>query len=160
MEPYPLLFEPILKPKVWGGRSLEALGKTLPRGSAIGESWELADLPATIEGGRSVIRNGALTGRTLREAIDAHATIIMGDVTRTSDGGFPLLVKYLDARENLSVQVHPSPAYAAAHPDAHLKSEAWVVIDHEPGAVIYRGLRPGATRDRFARHIATGAIVD
>jgi mannose-6-phosphate isomerase len=127
--PYPLTFHPLLKPRVWGGRRLARLGKTLPDGEAgIGESWELADLPPAIEGGQSLIANGSLAGLSLRQAIGDHENAIMGSAVLTPEGGFPLLIKYLDAQENLSVQVHPTPEYAAAHPGAFVKSEAWVVV--------------------------------
>jgi mannose-6-phosphate isomerase len=156
MMPYPLHFRPILKEKVWGGRALEKLGKDIPPGARIGESWELADLPADGSERQSVIANGRLAGLTLREAIQRHRELIMGaaELNDEEDGGagFPLLIKYLDARENLSVQVHPDEHYARSHPEAHLKSEAWVVIDAEPGAVIYKGLKHGVTRDCVRRH--------
>lgn len=151
---YPLLFEPIYKEKVWGGRSFEKLGRTLPgdEGAGIGESWEIADLATTsVSGGGgnaefSVVANGALQGRSIRELMQQYGDELLGEGVRPSDdGGFPLLIKFLDAKENLSVQVHPSPEYAAAHGDAYLKSEAWYIIDHEPGAVIYKGLAPGTT---------------
>jgi mannose-6-phosphate isomerase len=78
----------------------------------------------------------------------------------TPRGGFPLLIKYLDARENLSLQVHPSADYAVNHPGSYTKSEAWVIVEAEPGSVIYKGLRPGLTRDELRRHIESGRIVD
>jgi mannose-6-phosphate isomerase len=157
---YPLLLTPILKHRVWGGRELERLGKALPPDEVIGESWEVADLPASIGDGRNLIANGPLAGRTLREAVGQQQNLIMGDGALTDDGGFPLLIKYLDARQNLSVQVHPTPTYAASHPDAHLKSEAWVIVDAEPGAVIYKGVRPGVDPDRFAEHIRSNEVVE
>jgi mannose-6-phosphate isomerase len=160
MHPYPLLFDPILKPKVWGGRALEALGKPLPPDEPIGESWELADLPLSIDQGRSVVANGTNAGRTLRELLDEDAETIVGDARLSDDGGFPLLIKYLDARENLSVQVHPTAEYVEKNPDAHLKSEAWYVVSAEPGAVIYKGVTPGLTPEEFARHIEHGTVVD
>ncbi|MFN3167155.1 MAG: type I phosphomannose isomerase catalytic subunit [Phycisphaeraceae bacterium] len=157
-ELYPLTFEPIYKEKVWGGRSLEKLGRALPgdKTTRIGESWELADLATTsVSGGggnaeHSVVANGPLAGKTIRELMQTHGEALLGPgVAPSSDGGFPLLIKFLDARANLSVQVHPSPEYAAAHRGAHLKSEAWYVIDAAPGAVIYKGLKPGVTEDRL-----------
>jgi len=159
MKPYPLLFDPLLKPKVWGGRTLERFGKTLPAGELIGESWELADLPESIPNGRSRIANGALNGQTLRDALQNHASAYLGRVSKSPEGGFPLLIKYLDARQNLSVQVHPSADYAKTHPESHLKSEAWVVIDADPGAVIYKGIKPGVSAAAFARHIQTNEVV-
>jgi len=142
----PLTFVPILKEKVWGGERLRRYGKPVRAGTPVGESWEIADLPESIGEGRSVICGGRLGGLSLRDAIRRHKAAIMGQAHLTADGGFPLLIKFLDARENLSVQVHPDQAYARAHPDAHLKSEAWVVLEAAPGAVIYNGFREGTTR--------------
>lgn len=154
--PYPLLFEPMLYPKVWGGDALARVGKAVKPGERIGESWELADLAATSASGagggaaRSVIRNGALAGKTLHQAIGAWGPQLMGDVVPTSSGGFPLLIKFLDARENLSVQVHPSPAYCRMHPNAHLKTECWYILSAEKNAKIYKGVKPGVTKLEFA----------
>jgi mannose-6-phosphate isomerase len=164
--PYPLVFEPIFMPKVWGGRRLERIGKSLPPGQLVGESWELADLAATSASGggggaaRSVVANGPLAGQTLHDALIAWGTRLVGSAALARDGGFPLLVKFLDARENLSVQVHPSPAYAAAHPGTNLKTESWFILDAEPKSVVYKGIRQGVTREDFARHIQDGTVVN
>lgn len=161
---YPLVLEPILKEKVWGGRRLAAYGKSLPEGVMVGESWELADLSSTSASGGggdaaiSVISNGSMKGKRVRDAIIAWGAGMMGEVKLSAEGGFPLLVKYLDAREHLSVQVHPSAAYAAAHPDAHLKTESWFVLDAEPGAVIYKGLKDGVTREGLQAAIEGGTV--
>jgi mannose-6-phosphate isomerase len=163
---YPFLLEPIYKEKVWGGRALERLGRSLPGApdARIGESWELADLDATSPSGgggggaHSRIRNGPLRERALREVVKDFGGRVTGGLRLSPAWGFPLLLKYLDARENLSVQVHPSPAYAAAHPEVHLKSEAWYIVDAEPGAVIYKGVREGTTREAFARAIEDGTV--
>ena len=163
---YPLLLAPIYKEKVWGGRGLEEFGRFLPGGSEamIGESWELADLPVTnLSGGggeaaRSVIRNGPLSKRTLGDVIRDFGPMVTGTMQLSPDGSFPLLLKYLDARENLSVQVHPSEAYAAEHPDVHLKSEAWYVVATEPGAKIYRGLVAGVDRELFQVAAQDGSL--
>lgn len=150
--PYPLCFEPILKEKVWGGRRLNELGKRLPAQGFFGESWEIADLASTSPSGgggeaaRSIIANGPLAGRTLNEAIGQWGEQLLGSVSLTPAGDFPLLVKYLDAREHLSVQVHPSPAYARTHPQAHLKTECWFVLEALPGSVIYKGVKAGVSR--------------
>ncbi len=162
--PYPIVFEPILLEKVWGGRRLERLGKSLPAGKKIGESWELADLGATSVSGagggaaRSVIASGMLAGKTLHDAVVMWKRDLMGGLS--AENGFPLLIKFLDANENLSVQVHPSPAYAAAHAGANLKTECWYILDAEPGSVIYKGIKAGVTRESFARHIKDGSVVD
>ncbi len=139
MEPYPLTFEPILKEKVWGGRTLEKFGKSLPDNVNIGESWEVADLPDSVLGGKSVIANGPLAGTKLDES-------------------FPLLIKFLDARDNLSVQVHPSEEYAATHQESHLKSEAWVILDATSDGKIYVGLKEGTTEADLRKAIADDSV--
>jgi len=161
--PYPLVFEPIHKEKVWGGRTLEQLGHALPgdKDLPIGESWELVDLASTsVSGGgggaeHSIIADGPWSGRGIDELLAAHQSAVLGSRTRAQGAGFPLLIKFLDARENLSVQVHPSPAYAETHDDVHLKSEAWYIIACDDDAVIYKGMRPGVTPDQLRAAIAT-----
>jgi mannose-6-phosphate isomerase len=154
----------MLKPKVWGGRRLATLGKALPPGEAIGESWELADLGATSASGgggdaaRSVIASGPLAGKTLHDALTLWGPDLLGDTPPTVGGDFPLLVKYLDAREHLSVQVHPSPAYAATHAAAHLKTESWYIVAAEPGTHLFIGFKPGVTKDDLARAITGGTV--
>ncbi|MEM7628997.1 MAG: type I phosphomannose isomerase catalytic subunit [Planctomycetota bacterium] len=173
--PAPFVLSPILKPKVWGGRRLARFAKALPPeggpDAMIGESWELADLDSTSAGGgggeaaHSTIATGAMAGHTIRDAVRAWGGDLLGDASPTASGGFPLLVKYLDAREHLSVQVHPSPAYAAAHADAHLKTESWYVLAAEASVladgtpiepVLYKGVREGVTPDVFASLVAEG----
>lgn len=164
--PYPLLLEPILLSKVWGGDRLASMGKRVKPGDTIGESWELADLPQTSASGagggafRSRIANGPLAGHTLHDALTQWGDALLGKTTHGASGDFPLLVKFLDARENLSVQVHPSERFARENPGAHLKTECWYIIDAAPGAMIYKGVRPGVTPEAFARHIAQGTCQD
>lgn len=161
---YPLVLEPILKEKVWGGRRLAGFGKTLPEGAMVGESWEFADLSSTSASGGggdaaiSVIANGPMKGKTVRDAMGVWGEGMMGGVALSAEGGFPLLVKYLDAREHLSVQVHPSPAYAAEHADAHLKTESWYVLEAEDGSVIYKGLKEGVSREDLQAAIESGTV--
>ncbi|MDP7070290.1 MAG: class I mannose-6-phosphate isomerase [Phycisphaerales bacterium] len=145
----PLQLTPLLVPKVWGGRRLEGLGKALPPDEPIGESWELADLPG--DGPSSVVSEGPFAGSSLRELLDTHQAAIMGAASMNQQGRFPLLIKFLDARANLSVQVHPDQAWADRHADAFLKSEAWVVLDAEPGSRIWAGVKPGTTPDALRR---------
>ncbi|MCC6679367.1 MAG: class I mannose-6-phosphate isomerase [Phycisphaeraceae bacterium] len=162
---HPLLFEPIYKEKVWGGRALEKLGRTLPPPPAkIGESWELADLATTSPSGGgggsaySRIVNPRKQERTFHDAIREQGKALLGDLLLDEFGQFPLLVKFLDANENLSVQVHPSAEYAAAHKDAYLKSEAWYVLDCRPGSCIYKGILPGVTREQFRAAIERNEV--
>jgi mannose-6-phosphate isomerase len=162
---YPLKFQPRLLEKMWGGRKLESLlNKKLPPGKSIGESWELYDFPPGIIDNSnkwvsSTISNGPLAGRTLHEIIEDFGPALHGDVPLIPPHGqFPILIKFLDARENLSVQVHPDAAYAAAKPGAHLKTEAWYILDAEPGSIIYKGLKRGIDRAALRHAIATDSV--
>src|SRR5882672_2085193 len=159
---YPLEFAPIYKRKVWGGRSLERLGRVLPGDAQtlIGESWELADIAQTSTSGagggaeRSLISNGPLAGSTLQSAWAQFGSRLFPYSDDGAPREFPLLVKLLDARQNLSLQVHPTASYVRAHPGAFAKSEAWYVVDAEPGAVLYKGVRAGVRPDALRRAIA------
>lgn len=145
----PILFEPILKHRAWGGDRLRHFGKRVPIGGRIGESWEVADLPDSITDGRSHVACGRWAGMTLRQLLKEHGREILGSASLSPEGGFPLLVKFLDANEHLSVQVHPDAAYAAAVPGAHLKTEAWIILEAEAGAVVFRGVQPDVRAERF-----------
>lgn len=150
---YPLLFEPIPKERVWGGDSLARLyNKRLPQGRKVGESWEITDRP---EGG-SVVANGPLAGRTLRELMEIARDALVGDATCAGDR-FPLLIKILDAQEKLSLQVHP-PAALASELGGEPKTEMWYVTDTAPGAALYAGLKAGTTRREFEGRIADGSV--
>ena len=156
---YPLLFEPIYKEKIWGGRRLEDLGRSLPGAPdlTIGESWELVDLGQTdVSGGggqeeRSIVANGPLAGHTLHQMMTLFGKQLLGNLKPNEFGEFPLMVKFLDADENLSLQVHPSRAYAQTHAEAFLKSESWYIVDATPNSFIYKGVQEGVTPDQFRR---------
>jgi mannose-6-phosphate isomerase len=162
---YPLKFHPRLVVKMWGGRKLQTvLGKALPPDKPVGESWELYDFPpGVVEGSSdwvsSVIADGPYAGRTLHWAMQEFGRDLLGSAKPAGvHGQFPLLIKFLDAREDLSVQVHPDEQYAREHPEAHLKTEAWYVIQHDRDARLFKGLRPGATRDQFGAAIERGQV--
>jgi mannose-6-phosphate isomerase len=164
MHLYPMLTTPILKEKVWGGDRLRHLNKPVQPGGTVGESWELVSLPATSPDGgggdaaHSPIANGPDAGRTLADAIEHLGTQLLGKAALTNEHAFPLLAKFLDARDNLSVQVHPSPEFATHHPKAHLKTETWYILDAEPDAVIYKGIKPGVTAHRFEDAVRDNAV--
>ena len=153
---YPLTFQPIFKERVWGGRELERLyAKKIPAGKAIGESWEISDRP----GDASVITNGPLAGKDLRWLMENRAAEILGDAKPAADGRFPLLCKILDAREKLSLQVHP-PANKAAELGGEPKTEMWFIADAAPNASLYVGLKRGVTRAEFEKKISDGSVTD
>lgn len=158
----PLIMSPVLAEKPWGGRRLSAFGKQLPDGVWIGESWEIADLPpdsvTTVADPRSRVSEGPHRGKALRDLIAEYGADFLGSAAPTAAGDFPLLVKLLDAREHLSVQVHPDEAYVAAHPEARLKTESWYVVGAAPDAHMYLGLRDGIGLEAVASRIGTSAI--
>jgi mannose-6-phosphate isomerase len=142
---YPLRFNPILVERVWGGQTLARFGKTLPAGKRIGESWEISDRDEA----QSVVANGPDKGKTLRQLLEANGEQLLG--TNCHDAKrFPLLVKLLDARERLSLQVHP-PATVAAKLKGEPKTEMWYILDADTDAHLIAGLRRGATAADFMR---------
>jgi mannose-6-phosphate isomerase len=148
-----LRFKPIYFDRVWGGRALEtALGRTLPANRPIGESWDLVDRPEA----QSVVNAGPLAGQTLRALLEKYPAEIMGPGWPAARS-FPLLVKWLDCRERLSLQVHP-PAEIAAEHGGEPKTENWFIVETAPGAHLIVGLRPGVTRDQFERALAEGTV--
>ncbi len=151
---YPLTFRPIFKERVWGGREIERLyGKKLPSGAPIGESWEISDRP----GDAGIITNGPFAGRDLRWLMENHAAELLGGAKPATGNRFPLLCKILDAREKLSLQVHP-PASKAAALGGEPKTEMWFIADAAPAAELYAGLKRGVTRAEFERKILEGAV--
>lgn len=153
---YPFTFHPIFKERVWGGREIERLyGKQLPPGAVIGESWEISDRP----GDASVIANGPLAGKDLRWLMANHARELLGQTKPASDNHFPLLIKILDARDKLSLQVHP-PANKAAELKGEPKTEMWFIADAAPDASLYVGLKRGVTRAEFEQKIKDGSVAD
>ena len=154
---YPLLFEPVLKSYIWGGRTLaERLGRALPAGN-VAESWEIA----AHEDGASIVSNGRFAGQSLTAVHTTLGLDLIGTNSAWAQarGKFPLLVKLLDAHDKLSVQVHPNDEYALAHEGNELgKTEMWVVLHAEPGAQVILGVRAGTTAIDFRQAIAAGTL--
>ncbi len=151
----PIVFEPLLMERVWGGRRLETLmHKRLPAGTRFGESWEIVDRADA----QSVVHDGPLHGRTLHELWTDFREPVFGkwlpEVAR-----FPLLFKLLDAQERLSVQVHP-PAAVAAQLGGEPKTEMWYFIDALLESDLYAGLKRGVTREDFVRALDEGRVAD
>ncbi len=153
---YPLVFRPVFKDRIWGGRELERLfAKQIPAGQPIGESWEISDRP----GDASVIANGPLAGKNLRWLMENYAAEILGNAKPTAGGRFPLLCKILDAREKLSLQVHP-PASKSKELNGEPKTEMWFIADAAPDASLYVGLKRGVTRADFEKKTSDGSVAD
>ncbi|MDA0803396.1 MAG: class I mannose-6-phosphate isomerase [Planctomycetota bacterium] len=162
----PLLLSPILKRRRWGGTAIAQMLEGSvhdTRHGAVAEAWLAADLPESIADGVSAGQQlpvcGSSATMTLRAAMESASRDWMGEAIPGPDGRFPLLIKILDAADNLSVQVHPDAAYARSHPEAHMKSEAWIVLRHDPGAVLYRGLAPTLTRAHLRGAMESGSIL-
>ena len=157
---YPLLFTPVLKDYIWGGRNLETrLDRHLPPGAEIAESWEIA----AHANGDVVVKNGPLAGTTLSSLHEKYGLRLIGRYGEWAQNRskFPLLVKLLDANRKLSVQVHPDDDYALQHEGNELgKSEMWVVLHAETDASIILGLQPGATRKKIENAIHAGSLED
>jgi mannose-6-phosphate isomerase len=152
---YPLTFHPIFKERVWGGRNLEQLyKKPLPADRPIGESWEISDR----DGDVSIIANGPFEGRDIRWLMQNHGAEILGREPIPGER-FPLLIKLLDARDVLSLQVHP-PAHKAAVLKGEPKTEMWYIARAEPGAQLYVGLRRGTTKRDFEQCLREGSVAD
>ncbi len=155
----PLLFERSFKPKeVWGGRALErVLGIELPANEPIGETWELVDRAEET----SVVRSGAFRGTSLRELMQTRRDELLGSAKPSREGGFPLLVKFLDAKGVLSVQVHPHRMHASRLPKGDFqKTECWYILDAQDDSAIYLGLKPSVDEPTLRRCAGTDAIVD
>ncbi|HRI83152.1 MAG: hypothetical protein RLZZ129_675 [Verrucomicrobiota bacterium] len=150
-----LRFQPLYQPRVWGGRAFEAaLGRTLPAGEPIGESWEIVDRPEA----QSVVTGGKHDGVGLRALLKKHGAEIMGPKW-PAERPFPILVKWLDCRERLSLQVHP-PAALAATLKGEPKTENWYIADTAPGAQLIVGLKKGVTRASFEKAIIEQTVED
>lgn len=148
-----LRFRPIYQERVWGGRALEsALGRTLPATAPIGESWEIVDRPEA----QSTVVGGTFNGQTLREMIAKNAAEIMGPKW-SAEKPFPILVKWLDCRERLSLQVHP-PAAVAGALRGEPKTENWYIAHTAPNAHLIVGLKRGVTREQFERAIGDNSV--
>ena len=144
---YPLKFEPVYKERLWGGDRLrECYDRIPPAGQTTGESWEISGL----EGDVSVVSDGVLAENELNELIEVYLGDLVGDRVYERYGEeFPVLVKILDTRELLSIQVHPGDALAAERHGAYGKTEMWYVMEAEPEAYLYLGFNKPVTRQEF-----------
>ncbi len=151
-------FIPLYQDRVWGGRSLATLyGRQLPKEEVpYGESWEVCDR----EDAQSVVQGGPWDGRTLHDLWTEDRGAVFGwEAGKHPSLRFPLLIKILDAREDLSLQVHPNDETAPIV-SGEAKSEAWYVTHTEPHSKLYMGFKPGVTKDDYTRSVADGSLVD
>ena len=153
---YPLKFNPIFKDKIWGGQKINTiLHKDFSPLPNCGESWEISGM----EDDASVVSNGFLSGNELNELIEIYMYDLVGDAPYFRYGiGFPLLIKIIDAADDLSVQVHPDDELAMERHEQNGKTELWHVLDAEPGAGLYVGFKSKVTKSNFEEAVRKGTV--
>ena len=149
---YPLKFEKVFIEKVWGGREFEkSLNMTLPKDKNIGESWEVSAHP----NGMGIVANGNLKGKTLQEILNEYKEKLVGEKVYKEYGNrFPLLIKYLDVNDRLSIQVHPDDEVALKKHNELGKSESWFIMEASKDAKLIMGMKKGVTKEEFLEKTA------
>lgn len=157
MDLYPLKFYPILKERLWGGTKLgDVLGKKI-RSENTGESWELSG----VEGSVSIVSNGELKGKSLQELIDAHGEILLGKGIYSQFGtDFPILIKFIDANKDLSIQLHPNDELAKQRHNSQGKTEMWYIMDAKPGAELIVGFNRSVEKELFIKSLENNTLLD
>ncbi len=157
IEQNPIVFAPYLKSVIWGGNKICDYKGIIQTEPNVGESWEISAVP----GHESVVAEGTYKGLTLTELIDRFGAELLGEkVMKRYGGKFPLLIKFIDAADNLSVQVHPDDALAQKRHNSLGKTEMWYIIRADKDAKIYAGLRTALTPDDYVKRVADGTFAD
>jgi mannose-6-phosphate isomerase len=156
-ELYPIKFEPVLKDKIWGGSSLvKNYGKKADNTRLIGESWELS----AVQDNLSVISNGFLAGNNIEEIIEVYMGDITGEAIFEKFGNeFPLLIKFIEAKQDLSVQVHPDDKLSGDRHNAYGKTEMWYILENEPSSKIYTGFTHPVNKEIFNSALSDGNLI-
>lgn len=150
MKSYPIKFEPILKEKIWGGTKLKNILNKKTTSDQVGESWEIS----SVEGSESVVKNGPYRGLSITELLTKFGESFVGKKNYKEFGDqFPLLIKFLDANTNLSVQVHPDDEMAQSEHNSFGKTEMWYIMDHDDDAEIILGLKDKHTDTEVLRDV-------
>ncbi len=157
MKLYPLQFEPILKERIWGGTKLKSYLNKPITSEITGESWEIS----TVENDVSIVANGSLKGKSLNELIASFTTDLLGIKVYGKFGPqFPLLFKYLDAREDLSIQLHPDDELAKKRHNSFGKTEMWYVMQADADARLIVGFKEKSSRQEYTRHVDGKKLLD
>ena len=147
---YPLKFQPILKDKIWGGQKLQQLLHKSTSSTKAGESWEISD----VEGDTSIVANGPLKGTSLKTLMDTYTSDLMGAKNFRQFGNkFPLLIKFIDAKQDLSVQLHPNDELAKARHNSFGKTEMWYVVQADPASNLIVGFNQEMTPELYVKHL-------
>lgn len=153
---YPLIFEPIIKEKLWGGKKLNKILNKPRMSDHDGESWELSCVPDNV----SVLRNGPLAGKTLTELIEQFRGDLVGEAVYEEHGSiFPLLIKFIDTQQDLSIQVHPDDELAKDRHNSFGKTEMWYVIDSEPDASIIVGFSEPLNVSQYLDYVENNKLM-
>lgn len=157
MSLYPLQFHPVFKERIWGGNKLkQVLGKNIDA-DLIGESWELSD----VDGSVSIVKNGSLKGQSLRDVLKKYKGELVGQVNYQKFGdAFPLLIKFIDAREDLSIQVHPDDALAQKRHQTFGKTEMWYVMQAEKNAKLIVGFEKSVSKEVYQKSLKNNTLTD
>lgn len=157
MKLYPLKFNPIYKERIWGGTKLkDVLGKNA-EGDLIGESWELS----AVEGDVSLISNGSLKGKSLQEVINTYKGDLLGESVLNKFGTkFPILIKFIDAKKDLSIQLHPNDELAMKRHNSFGKTEMWYVMQADKGAELIVGFNKEVTKEEYVHHLENNTLLD
>ena len=154
---YPFTFKPILKKVIWGGSEICPFKDITPVENGVGESWELSH----VEGNYSIVANGELEGKSLDELIHTYGKELVGEKVMARFGStFPLLIKFIDARDNLSIQVHPNDELAKKRHNSFGKTEMWYVIKAEKGAGLYSGFSKQINAEEYVKCVENDTIMD
>ena len=157
LQPYPLKFNPILKTVLWGGTKIRAVKHIESKSDNVGESWELSGVPGSV----SVISNGLYKGWTIQELLDKYGDAVLGQKIHKKFGSiFPILIKFIDAAKNLSIQVHPNDEMAGRLHHCLGKTELWYVVDSENNASLYSGFSRKTDRNEFLQKIKQNQVVE
>lgn len=157
MDLYPLKFKPILKERLWGGTKLkEVLGKPI-ESDITGESWELSGVAGDI----SEVANGPLAGTSLQNLMDNHGEALLGkSVVNRFGAEFPILIKFIDAKQDLSIQLHPNDQLAKQRHNSFGKTEMWYIMDADPGAKLIVGFNKDVAKEEYVQSLEEGSLLD
>jgi mannose-6-phosphate isomerase len=154
---YPFKFEPILKPVIWGGSDICRFKNIEPIQEGIGESWEISG----VRGNISRISNGYLAGTSLDELLHSRGEELVGkEVYQKFGNTFPLLIKFIDARDDLSIQVHPDDELGKKRHNSFGKTEMWYVVKAAPGAYLYSGFKESITPEEYPETVKNNTFTE
>ncbi|TCK66797.1 mannose-6-phosphate isomerase type 1 [Winogradskyella wandonensis] len=149
-ELYPLKFKPILKDKIWGGEKLSKYLNKPSKSTQVGESWEISD----VDGDTSIVTNGPLKGQSLKTLLENYQSHLMGEKNYQRFGNkFPLLIKFIDAKQDLSIQLHPNDRLAAERHDSFGKTEMWYVMQADEDSNLIVGFNQKVTPEKYLQHL-------